>query len=376
MFDEGFIRNFTRQIHGLWIGPELEKRREAGRLPEGFLIGACLIRLPPGLPPVVEFNREISLRAWVKLSEGTAVRAGDAVYLWDVQQVESVEPPTHDGKRVAFVYLHRVNDEWQVFFDLSPNNPEITAEQEGKSWSFAEPLAVTLQQTMFEMAVHLHDTLQPQLVKIGLWAAPALLPYPLNRIASLVKNGDEDGARRVLIEHCKSDRLVAMTEKWWDAKPFTDRRPLIEQSLAAHKAGQYFLTVSTLLPHLEGVMTDWVEAKSPGAPFRQESKTKRFRELATTNPGHSHVYRRVVDSALDFILSGPVLATFKQWFDSFETTFANRHVVGHGRFEQQVYTEENSIKLFLMLDTIYQIIAADTAKGAEATKPGAGTDAA
>jgi hypothetical protein len=42
-------------------------------------------------------------------------------------------------------------------------------------------------------------------------------------------------------------------------------------------------------------------------------------------------------------------------------------VVGHGRFDPQVYTEENSAKLFLMLDTLRQIIAIYATTSSERT---------
>ena len=70
-------------------------------------------------------------------------------------------------------------------------------------------------------------------------------------------------------------------------------------------------------------------------------------------------YKQVVGSLSTFILEGPFFGTFDQWLASIDPIFPNRHVVGHGRYEPGFYTQENSIKLFLLLDTIYRVIASN-----------------
>ncbi len=361
MFSEEFSQNFSRQMSELWIQPELEARRAAGLIPADFVLQRCLILLPPNAKPVVQFNDEIVWRVKAKLPEGRVASSGDLLNLQDVERIETVAPPTFLGQRVAFVYAHWVNGTFHVFFDLVPNNPEMAAKEEGKPWSFAEPLAHTLQASLVEQALQLHQAVQPDLVKIGLWAAPSLLPYPISQIVAFIKVGDEAKGRQLLIDHCKGDWLAEMVKEWWSVKYLTDRRLPIEQALAAHRNEQYCLTISTLLPHIEGIVTDWLHANDKNVPFRQESKTKRFLELITSDSRHTPAFKGVADSAGEFILDGPVLATFRQWFDSFDTTFPNRNVVGHGRYDERVYTEENSIKIFLMLDTVFQMIAVEEA---------------
>jgi hypothetical protein len=51
-----------------------------------------------------------------------------------------------------------------------------------------------------------------------------------------------------------------------------------------------------------------------------------------------------------------VLSSFTDWSMKIDDTFANRHVVEHGKYEDSVFTQENSIKLFLLLDTIYTLM--------------------
>lgn len=75
------------------------------------------------------------------------------------------------------------------------------------------------------------------------------------------------------------------------------------------------------------------------------------------NVSSTYTYRRIVESSLEFILDGPVLSTFQNWFARIDRSFANRNVIEHGKYDDSLFSEENSIKLFLLLDTIYYIVS-------------------
>jgi hypothetical protein len=357
MMSEEAAAGFARQIHELWVGPELEKRQKAGTLPAGFHIAKVLIRMPQDAPPIVEFNEEIGWEAKVKVPDGREIRPGEPAYLHDVERIESVEPPKVGGVRVAFVYLFWNGTGHQIIFDFTPNTPAHLSRPDDHGWDLGRHIADSLQAVLTEHVVRIHDAVQSDLRKIGLWAAPSLLPYPLSKIAILLRRGDEAGARALLVSYCTPQRLASLAGKWWSSPQLQQRRRLLEEVLTAHASGQYCLTIATLLPQLEGTVTDWAYTKAADVPFRQESKTKKFRDLVSAGPPTTYTFQRIAESAIDFILSGPVLATFQKWFDSIDTSFANRHAVEHGKYDDSLYTEENSIKLLLLLDSIYHIIA-------------------
>jgi hypothetical protein len=137
------------------------------------------------------------------------------------------------------------------------------------------------------------------------------------------------------------------------------RKKLLQDSLDAHKMGKYGLSIHALLPQVEGIITDWVYEKLPDSevPWRQESKTKKFCDLILDKPLTTFTYKRIVGSAIDFILSGPVLTTFKNWTKLIDEAFPSRHIVEHGKYEESLFSEENSIKLFLLMDTIFYMIS-------------------
>jgi len=360
MLDAEGMQNVFDQIDKLWIEPEVNRRTEAGKLPDDFKIFRCLIRLPHNKSPIVEFNDEIGWTAKAEPAPGKEWVPGKPVYLHEIDKITTVQPPEDDGVRTAFVFLFWTGLSYSILFDFTPNVPDgLIAAAEKTQWKYGKIIAEYLQSLLTEQAIHVHDRLQQPLHTIGLWAAPALLPYPLTEILKLLEENDAPGARTVLVTYCSPSFLKTLSTKWGDSEYFASRRNLVDEALFAHENGKYGLTIHTLLPQLEGIITDYITDKLPPeeVPWRQESKTKKFRELVVSNPPSTFSYQRIVESTMQFILQGPVLKTFKVWLGQIDGAFPNRHVIEHGKYDDSLYTEENSIKQFLLLDTVYHIIS-------------------
>jgi len=359
-FDEKAVGNLFEQVYKLWIQPELSRRGEAGTLPKDFRISRCLIRLPRNRAPIVEFNEEIGWIVSAKKPPGTAFDKGQVVFVHEIVEITAVIPPTVDGRRVAFVYLFRTGNEWQIVFDFTPNVPEHLIPDEAKEpWPLSNVMAESLQAILTERVVRIADSTGALLQQNGLWPAPALLPYPLSRIVNQLEKGDKEGAGVTLRTYCTPQWIKQLSSKWWTVVQFEMRRPLIEDALRANSEGRYALAIHALLPQVEGIVSDYISTRLPESemPWRQESKTKKFRDLVLEKPPSSYTYQRIVQSTIDFIIDGPVLKTFKRWVDQIDKAFPGRNVVEHGKYDESVFTQENSIKLFLLLDTLYHIIS-------------------
>lgn len=352
--DEEGARNFLDQIFEIWIEPEIARRGRTGEPQQSTAIDRCLIKLPRDMPPIITFNSEIDWIAKVVVPPHTSIEKGQYVLLHQIQEITDVQPPVLDSKPVPFVYLYREGLAYHIVFDFAPNEADM---QEG--WKFGKAIAESLQQVLIERTVRVQDSLKALLRAHGLWAAPALLPYPLSRIAKQLEEGDTEGAHLTLREYCTPEFLAETTSKWWSIEQFAVRRQLIEDALGAHREGKYRLSIPALLPHLEGIITDWIFTQLPedNVPWGTESKTKRFRDLVLDKPPTVSTYERIVSSVIDFIVDGPVLQTFRRWLDQIERAFPNRHVVEHGRYDDSLFDQENSIKLFLLLDTVYYILS-------------------
>ncbi|MBN1919589.1 MAG: hypothetical protein JW889_16965 [Verrucomicrobia bacterium] len=358
--DEG-VRNLFSQVSDLWVNPEIEKRKRVGGLPADFRIRSCLVRLPLHRPPIVEFNNEITWATRMRWGKPRAVDKDEPIYLHDVGDIEDVSLPEVDGRRVAFFWITRNGSQWHMVFDLGPNQPDCVEgnESEESTRPLRDSIASILREGITTKVIDIHDDNVDLLRRIGLWAAPALLPYPLSEICRRLRNGEKDGAVQLLADHCNPEFLTGLCDKWWGIDEFRTRQSLILDALDAHKRGKYTLSISALLPHVEGIITDWVARRVPpdDLPWHHERKTKKFHNLVLESPPSQHSYRRILQSAIDFILKGPMLTTFKQWFDAIDGAFPNRHAVGHGKYDPQLFSEVHSVRLFLLLDTVYYIMS-------------------
>jgi len=360
MIDEEGARNLFNHIFKLWINPEIQHRRKNGTLPKEFKILRCLIKLPKDRSPIIEFNDEIGWVASVKIAPGASFEKGQRVHLHEIQRIAAVAPPEVNGQRVAFVYLFLSGHEYHILFDFTPNVPGgLISKEEREDWKLSKVIAESLQAVLIEKTIRIHDSMQAQLQKIGLWAAPALLPYPISKILKRLAEGNRDGARAAFLAYCTPNFIEKVSYKWWTIEQFEERKRLIQGAIGAHKEEKYELSIHALLPHIEGIITDWVYTKLPEEeiPWRQVSKTKKFRDLVLNEPPTTFTYQRIVESTINFIVSGPVLKTFKRWVDQIDQAFPGRHVVEHGRYDASLFSEENSAKLFLLLDTLYYLIS-------------------
>lgn len=372
MLDEIGMQNFARNIHEQFIQPEIERRREVGALSEDFRIRECLIRLPKGQAPIVDFNHEVKWRAEPKLAPGLDLQQlefGRSVHLHEVVAFNRVYPPEVERCRVAFIFLFWSGTEYAAVFDFSPNLPDFDPDTE---FDLGQVIADHLNNKIIEITVRLSKSNQAQLQRIGLWPVTSLLPYPISFIIERVGSGHLEEARQILIDHCNMSFINELVETWQPIQAFERRMALFREAASVHANQQYYAAIHTLIPQIEGVITDWLlSVLSPNEmQYRTDSKIRQFRDSIKNIPQFSFAYRQALEAVCQFLLQGPPLQSFKQWLDEIDPSFPGRHAVLHGRYEEQVFTEENSIKLFLMLDTLCQFMMFyEARKGGQGAEP-------
>jgi hypothetical protein len=368
MLDQEGVANLWKSIDATYIQPEVERRRQAGQLPENFKVYQFRILMPKQRAAIVQFNEEVEWQAVAKRGDGQDFIPHTSVYLHELERIESVEPPEVDGQRVTFIFFGWDGTQYQGYFDFEPNWPqeELVANSlaHDDEWPLSKAITHFLQGRLEERAAQMCLEHKDALGSFGLWLVPVLIPYPLAQIAEHLNNNNEAAARHLLISFCNPNYLDKLVSDWWRVEEFEFRHPLIEEALWAHREGKYHLSVSTLLPHLEGIVVHWGFNQGMTARFRTESRIKDFRHRTRAEVKSPFLYTSVQDATTDFILTGPVLSTFQNWQDTLDPAFPNRHAVGHGRYDPALFTEEASIKVFLLLDTLKQLIAAQKEEAA------------
>lgn len=356
MLDEEGIKTFFQQIHDLWIRPELDRRFPDGT-PKDFKVWEALIRLPKNSQPIVQFNREIGWEFEVKVLENIEVEIDQEIYLHEVENIQKALPPRVDGKRVAFVYLFWSGYSYKIIMDSSPNWPDFDPDKE---FNLGSAIANHIRAKMAETTVRLSANAASELRQIGLWVVTSLTPYPLSKIIERIGANQLDEARAVLVEYCKSDFIDGLIETWIPIPVYQERIEIFREATFAHRNKKYYASIYTLMPQIEGVITDWlyplVQPQANLFKWKMKKRINDFENLIQQVPQFEFQYREALRSTLEFLRTGQPLQGFTNWLDKIDPNFPARHPVTHGKFEKTMFNEENSIKLFLLLDTICQFM--------------------
>lgn len=345
---------FFQSIHDRYIQPELDRRFGNDGIPDGFAIREYLIMFPVGQPPVVKFNDEFG---WLvqnpELSDGRKVEdleLNEPVYIHEILSIDTVLAPKIDDKHVFFLYGHNNGFGWVIFVG-SPDDP-----------SKNKYIAHHLQQVVVERVVRWAKNNISQIRQIGLWIATPLLPFPLSKIVERVDAGEPEQARQILVKYCDSKFVSNLIFTWKPIEVFNERLPLFEDAVFAHVNGKFRLSIHALIPHIEGIIVDWLHTiiSPTDVKWRTSSRIQQFGSLLDTVPELLFAYKEALESTFEFLEDGEQAAkpfqAFKQWIDTIDPNFPARHALSHGKYVENVFTEENSIKLFLLLDTICQFM--------------------
>jgi hypothetical protein len=142
-------------------------------------------------------------------------------------------------------------------------------------------------------------------------------------------------------------RLRTKVNNWFELPYFTARRQIIVDCLEAHKSAQYTLTVPTLLPLLDGMTRAFRKAhlrptrgKNPNAlmQVKQFAEFYRRKQPALWGAPFATIVKTVVYSHFDFATTT-------------RPSSLNRHGILHGEIADYA-TEANSLKTFLLIDTV------------------------
>lgn len=356
LLDEEAGKNFFGEIMKRWIDPELKTRAEEGH-PQQEDIYQCLILLPNGQKPTVQFNKEAGFPVMARKAPGTSFQPMQVVLVTELAEVLWALHPKLNEKDVAFVYMKYMDNAWHIFFDFSPGHAGYVESESYRNWLMGQDIAAMFNQWLKIKVLQAYANNVADLKKIDLWAAPALMPYPLSKILDQLSKNDEKAAVQSLMSYCNKEFVKAVTSKWFDLEPFVRRKRALDEAIDSHLAGKFPSSIHVLIPQIEGITTDWLySTNEPNIPWKEDSKAKRFQDIILSGDAGSFVWKQVAETTTSFVISGPVLATFKDWRQKVDPSFPNRHVVSHGKYDDEHYTEEASLRLILLLDSLYFLI--------------------
>lgn len=204
----------------------------------------------------------------------------------------------------------------------------------------------------------------PLLAKARFWITPSMSLVLLRRIREIAeKEGSTpENVETVIIEYYEQDnwlKLKRTVEAWRGDNLFAKRMFIIGDALDAHILGKYTLSIPTLIPQIEGLLSSI--NKSPAGDPTFIFKNTIEKEYTTFL---SNVSRDILlELATSPVLYGGVSESyfnterFSYWLEQkglMEEQLFNRAAILHG-VQINYATKANSLRVFLLLDIVYWI---------------------
>jgi hypothetical protein len=359
MLNESGAKTFFEQMHNMYVQPELGKRFGNAGIPNSFKIQQCRIKLPIDKSIIVEFNDEVGWEFENPiLAPGSKMEIGKPIYLHEILSLGKILPPSVEGKRVAFIYLYWSGFRWECFVDFLPNQPDY--DPNDARFKF-DGIAIEkhLHNWMVEMTAQLAKSQQDKLRKIGLWTITSLMPYPLTKLIELVGTGNTDEAITLLINYCDPNFIDGLVETWKPISVFADRMETFHEAMFCHRHRKYSSSIYTLVPQIEGLITDWLvplENRTKVKDWPAKERIDAFKRRINEDKEFELRYKLALESVVEFLKNSQPLQSFEDWLQTIDPTFPARHPVVHGKQVKDMFNEVNSIKVFLLLDTICQFM--------------------
>lgn len=112
----------ANQFFSIFILPEINRRQEAGLLPQGFILKQAQVLFPPdGTTAKVRLNDEIRVRLEMELVDEVEKQPGEPVYAHELERIGSAELVPPDDLDSGFVLLLFWGGQNYLFFDFIYN---------------------------------------------------------------------------------------------------------------------------------------------------------------------------------------------------------------------------------------------------------------
>jgi len=120
--DEQIKEAVIQQAMDFWINPEIERRREAGTLPEDFVLSAAQVILGDAEMPEVRLNEEV--KAAILVEANRDVTVGEEITADDIAAYKDIIL-TEDDPNAGHITIVPRQGHWGLAFDFRRNAAHI-----------------------------------------------------------------------------------------------------------------------------------------------------------------------------------------------------------------------------------------------------------
>jgi hypothetical protein len=341
-----------------FIKKEIEDRKKDGHPMDGLKIRQCLIRLIPSESrAIVQFNDEIGFIFEVEEPFDESVVGGD-VYLHNVPNLLYAKAPRHKGKKVKYFFLYYNGVDYSLLFDARYAGDQSVEEECQDSQDSNLKVIARYYNLMFtEQVIKSLSAKQKELLfEAKYFATPSILPFPFNII--LQKDVDMETFEKKLEEYFDNRLIARIRDSWFTNPIFNERKASLDSAIKLYEENEWDGAISIMLRHVEGIMRSFMHNNM--ADSNRATVTTALNKIKTAFQQKNKliVFEKVIESFSEIMgQNNGFMSSFMNWTDTVSEKLISRHAHSHGKYDESSYNKRNAIKLFLILDTIYYMIA-------------------
>jgi hypothetical protein len=339
-----------------FLVPEVRRRVDTGEIAPQllpFYVRQFRFLQIPGKTHL-ELNDEVRVTANAKLKTSRPINAGELLTADDIDLDETyLEPPTLDGKRAAFFLCRSSFLNFITLFDFTPNAPPERTSSDPESrmrYPFAD----------FAVSDNLLKVMRPierfkQLADANWPPGPAYYPNVLWQIHNHPDALHEPGFADVVAKAYGETYLRRQLGFWTETNFFGSRIQYVKKSIDAFIAGDYVSTIYVLVPHLEGIVKDYLASAGLTPKYRFESCVRDLKTLVLSRSALMFPVE-ILERIFAFIETGSFLTeTTKIQDPAREVT---RHGIAHGVFVG-FENRDIALKYLILLDALAYVLLHD-----------------
>lgn len=120
--DKEGSENFVNSLFKNWINPEIQNRKNAGKLPKDFVLrNVQLVMYANGTENEIRLNEEVKVHLVVRKKKGLSFKKNDPVRVRDIEEIIDARPSGTDDPNAAHIILVYFQGYWHVRWNLRYN---------------------------------------------------------------------------------------------------------------------------------------------------------------------------------------------------------------------------------------------------------------
>lgn len=356
--DSQIVSNLINHAWELWVVPEIKRRREAKiQILLPLKKFSVIFSKEDGRALDVKFNDEFGLDGRLIIRRGFKINKGDDITFDQIADVLQINPPSKDGKPVAFFIFCLVGRQISVYFDFRPNDPRFKKDnwKDEERW-LAEGYVDSILANQFGHLILIIPKLSIKEVPFTIGVKSEKMKALCDAVEMGIENEELDKKLSNVITQGEIEPLI---DNWISLDLFGERANILKEVIQSFNNGVYGGVILLLMSQVEGIITEELILHKKGLNENGKAKAWETRidefYVIIKKEEIGPLTLRILDGTIHFLKNSSLYSKFT--WSSTNNCLINRHACLHGK-DVTFNSCANAIRMILLFDALYWIFSA------------------